>query len=153
MQETVPSVCFNPRSHKGNDRAMTSSVPGVQSFNPRSHKGNDGDIFNDQYFDIGFNPRSHKGNDFYPPHHLPSLLKFQSTFPQGERLFVYLRLNGTVVVSIHVPTRGTTSRGSTGSHRHGSFNPRSHKGNDSNSPQIHPSFFSTNHQFLLYTPI
>ena len=166
-----------------------------------------------------FNLRSHKGNDKAEHFTWETAMRFQSTFPQGERPFrcvspfysflfqstfpqgerpfhVYLVVF-LFSVSIHVPTRGTTKirrfqgadpdsfnpRSHKGNDPHhlwicldhwrfnprshkgndsglcvcdrfaGSFNPRSHKGNDSNSPQIHPSFFSTNHQFLLYTPI
>ena len=86
-------------------------------------------------------------------------MRFQSTFPHGER-----RLEGNIrngeryLVSIHVPARGTTesikhvneygnvsihvpARGTTGGYgqpaRHGgSFNPRSRTGNDRNHPQI-----------------
>ena len=80
-------------------------------------------------------------------------LLFQSTFPQGERHIGVTTTQQMIEVSIHVPSRGTTLRNVACSNRRIGFNPRSLKGNDSNSPQIHPSFFSINHQFLLYTPI
>ncbi len=79
-------------------------------------------------------------------------LKFQSTFPQGERPYVtvpvayplpisiHVPTRGTTIeaayeelvseISIHVPTRGTTTRRNTGYTRIRYFNPRSHKGND-----------------------
>ena len=34
---------------------------------------------------------------------------FQSTFPQGERHILYIHFQSPILVSIHVPTRGTTN--------------------------------------------
>ena len=55
---------------------------------------------------------------------------FQSTFPQGERRRCAHMHQDVQVISIHVPTRGTTIPGSSFIHGDLYFNPRSHKGND-----------------------
>ena len=80
-------VCFNPRSHEGNDQAAWLSDIGYRSFNPRSHEGNDLHQMWRVKYHKGFNPRSHEGNDDPCIHRL-------------DQLFF---------VSIHVPTRGTTT--------------------------------------------
>ena len=121
-----------------------------------------------------FNPRSRKGNDFVKYDFFVSSFQFQSTFPQGERLLrdrarkrkyqfqstfpqgerhpldvvtdtdlivsIHVPARGTTarynhsysqgIVSIHVPARGTTGRRGTLDHFDRGFNPRSRKGND-----------------------
>ena len=86
--------------------------------------------------------------------------RFQSTFPRGERLDVFHQFRIARDVSIHVPTRGTTAkpvenivyeltfqstfpRGERPIRearrvRTLRFNPRSHEGNDANSPKRSP---------------
>ena len=99
---------FNPRSHEGNDSilddyympqmAFQSTFPRgerrflfsckllLYSFNPRSHEGNDSFPYYPPKRKGRFNPRSHEGNDSVPEHFSP-----------------------LSIVSIHVPTRGTTT--------------------------------------------
>ena len=99
---------FNPRSHEGNDAVanMRSLLPFIsihvptrgttvsrfsfndklKHFNPRSHEGNDKKLIRKNIVLRDFNPRSHEGNDFLP-------LSSHAHFP---------------LISIHVPTRGTT---------------------------------------------
>ena len=123
--------CFNPRSHEGNDALIMhvdiaiitfqstfprgerlykkfgktmgtlfqSTFPRGERhthirsirrwirFNPRSHEGNDRDKRERIYKTPGFNPRSHEGND-------------------TDKVIVPVKID----VSIHVPTRGTTSK-------------------------------------------
>ena len=56
---------------------------------------------------------------------------FQSTFPRGERLVIFLWYMQVRHVSIHVPTRGTTFGQAELNPSILGFNPRSHEGNDS----------------------
>ena len=55
-----------------------------------------------------FNPRAHVGHDMHPKtqRFCPS---FQSTCPRGARRPVYCNGRYLLAISIHVPTRGTTS--------------------------------------------
>ena len=57
---------------------------------------------------VNFNPRSHKGNDHCPVFQYCECSWFQSTFPQGERPELDALLDRLKMISIHVPTRGTT---------------------------------------------
>ena len=57
-------------------------------------------------------------------------LSFQSTFPQGERRFYASYIDSRKIISIHVPTRGTTRAIIETKDDTKDFNPRSHKGND-----------------------
>ena len=80
------SRCFNPRSHEGNDQSFQIFPYILNGFNPRSHEGNDQRQGRQSTIWRSFNPRSHEGNDV------------DEILP-----------NDTVdMVSIHVPTRGTT---------------------------------------------
>ena len=99
-------------------------------FNPRSHKGSDGTPFLCYLYDRDFNPRSHKGSDWNRPRNSLKSLRFQSTLPQGERLWEY----GTV--ELFRLFQSTLPQGERlflnplpACHSH--FNPRSHKGSDS----------------------
>ena len=86
----------------------------------------------------GFNPRSHEGNDV-----IIELTKL------GKMVSIHVPTRGTTSsypiyadfyrVSIHVPTRGTTMSSSRAEKRSRCFNPRSHEGNDtSGKPERHP---------------
>ena len=77
-----------------------------------------------------FNPRSRKGNDRNQSFHTLEYILFQSTFPQGERHEGDLHYEVSMIVSIHVPARGTTTSHSRQHTRILRFNPRSRKGND-----------------------
>ena len=80
-------VNFNPRSREGNDFPKTNHILPPMNFNPRSREGND---LNFLYYTICcgyFNPRSREGND-------------QNSNGEWEQ----------VVISIHVPARGTTAK-------------------------------------------
>ena len=98
---------FNPRSHVGNDFFHPLSWLASGYFNPRSHVGNDFHILLPLFIFFYFNPRSHVGNDEMQPR---DILKY--------------------VISIHVPTWGTTSQIQYINHKNKYFNPRSHVGND-----------------------
>ena len=77
-----------------------------------------------------FNPRSRKGNDDRAKAKKAAQPMFQSTFPQGERHPLDVVTDTDLIVSIHVPARGTTSLNTIFSSLLFSFNPRSRKGND-----------------------
>ena len=75
-------------------------------FNPRAHEGHDKRLPDLRAVPYDFNPRAHEGHDQVPLHK-------------------YLN----VVISIHVPTRGTTQAARWGlSVMY--FNPRAHEGHD-----------------------
>ena len=57
---------------------------------------------------IHFNPRSHEGNDRIGCWKTMESKRFQSTFPRGERQDEIPKNTHAMVISIHVPTRGTT---------------------------------------------
>ncbi len=101
-------LCFNPRSRKGNDTVRSASssiafrfqstfpqgerllvvaeiIKAAIGFNPRSRKGNDIFKVGKLIKKDGFNPRSRKGNDLPLDYLRLLLIRFQSTFPQGER--------------------------------------------------------------------
>ncbi len=143
---------FNPRSRKGNDEnAEIEEIP-LNWFQSTFPQGERPDRYtcSDPYRPC-FNPRSRKGNDtigrqsllrFGVSIHVPARgttlssasaalhNKFQSTFPQGERLISPPSYNFSKKVSIHVPARGTTEFVITFKFCPYSFNPRSRKGND-----------------------
>ena len=60
---------------------------------------------------------------------------FQSTLPQGERHLTFKIKLAISCISIHAPTRGATRGGAAVSEHERDFNPRSHKGSDSNFTQ------------------
>ena len=62
---------------------------------------------------------------------------FQSTFPHGERLHRFAHLNKALLVSIHVPARGTTLFAVTRAKNSLCFNPRSRTGNDTRYTMHH----------------
>ena len=76
------------------------------NFNPRAHEGHD-TATNTHRIPKDFNPRAHEGHD-------PQALS-------GD--------NGVVIISIHVPTRGTTTDSSCPAASL-DFNPRAHEGHD-----------------------
>ena len=79
-----------------------------------------------------FNPRAHEGHDNIL--HVHMILKtFQSTCPRGARRFYLLQFSILQLISIHVPTRGTTSFYSAIIYSF-YFNPRAHEGHDSRHP-------------------
>ena len=118
---------FQSTCPRGARRASRRAVPAAGNFNPRAHEGHDGHIscvgtakqFQstcprgarlDKYGVIlnlsDFNPRAHEGHD---PGNLCKnhIYIFQSTCPRGAR-HTPLPPLATPVISIHVPTRGTT---------------------------------------------
>ena len=62
--------------------------------------------------------------------------QFQSTLPQGERLFQIVRFAGRWIISIHAPTRGATRNTCSSLESSAYFNPRSHKGSDARSASL-----------------
>ena len=81
----------------------------VLCFNPRSHEGNDNDI--DAFRkspDVSIHVPTRGTTSLYCVGWKSFL--FQSTFPRGERRFTNMTNSKEPKVSIHVPTRGTTLR-------------------------------------------
>ena len=88
LRDPLDSMHFNPRSHVGNDRLVYPVLRLLPYFNPRSHVGNDNNNSSCLKPFHNFNPRSHVGNDW-----------------TGADLYRY------IIISIHVPTWGTTTMG------------------------------------------
>ena len=141
-------INFNPRAHEGHDLRLWICILISRDFNPRAHEGHDLSdvfvIFFRQFQstcprgarpprgichppDCNFNPRAHEGHD--PKYNsAASLFSFQSTCPRGAR-HPKLPCSRSLIISIHVPTRGTTYRECNPiTTRH--FNPRAHEGHD-----------------------
>ena len=166
---------FNSRSHVGNDDHWQGNRNGRNHFNSRSHVGNDMKALLNQYPGLYISIHVPTWGTTIVFSSASPLSPFQFTFPRGERLTVNYtgervkdfnsrshvgndRLKENVkdskVISIHVPTWGTTlwsqqclhsqqfqftfPRGER--HKHGrfrhslkDFNSRSHVGNDRKS--------------------
>ena len=91
------------------ERPPAAKAPAaIANFNPRSLVGNDSGppvIF---ISSRNFNPRSLVGNDGSQPFKNFMSLLFQSTFPRGERRSFPQPHPPVYVISIHVPSWGTT---------------------------------------------
>ena len=142
---------FNPRSRKGSDRKRQLQRMGGSNFNPRSRKGSDDEDDVKIWLQENFNPRSRKGSDPTGRAVEQLLRLFQSTLPQGERLFLIRSTLSAKYISIHAPARGATPVKILSTNKlpfqstlpqgerhetflftyiHGNFNPRSRKGSD-----------------------
>ena len=151
--------CFNPRSRKGNDLFCLLPLSLVRVSIHVPARGTTLIRSQENIHWLCFNPRSRKGNDIRSPVAGSDRIRFQSTFPQGERRQIFNEIEDQIGVSIHVPARGTTStsmfsvstsievsihvpaRGTTlGQHAAYnswfSFNPRSRKGNDNSAVNL-----------------
>ena len=82
-----------------------------------------------------FNPRSHKGSDGNRHDSEKCSEKFQSTLPQGERRFYDALAVCKIEFQSTLP-QGERHKNDSVVEGHGNFNPRSHKGSDSNFPQF-----------------
>ena len=125
---TPDSAYFNPRAHEGHDFTATGVIcwPKISihvptrgttrhglivvvilNFNPRAHEGHDVDYQRSACYIRYFNPRAHEGHD--------------GTLRAGRK---------RKKISIHVPTRGTTSSVFVNPMEMTNFNPRAHEGHD-----------------------
>ena len=77
-----------------------------------------------------FNPRSRVGNDCCIQSTKIQDIRFQSTFPRGERRLCSVWMKGESIISIHVPAWGTTQASQKPTLCRLYFNPRSRVGND-----------------------
>ena len=124
---------FNPRSHEGNDYrdaidspvlsisihvpTKGTTVKGSRHVKKRSisihvpTKGTTCSKSNHIQSDDNFNPRSHEGNDSSKMSRRCRNCIFQSTFPRRERRRRSCSCRSIDVISIHVPTKGTTAGG------------------------------------------
>ena len=119
---------FNPRAHEGHDLQIRWRLSVRGDFNPRAHEGHDDYSNRSALFLVYFNPRAHEGHDALPLLMPVRVSIFQSTCPRGARPVV-VTVSPVTEISIHVPTRGTT----TCLHRRPAqlnFNPRAHEGHD-----------------------
>ena len=83
--------------------------------------------------ECGFNPRPLAGDDTSDLDRDAGIRLFQSTSPCGGRHAKQVKLFLKVVVSIHVPLRGTTRSGRFARTIAAGFNPRPLAGDDTNS--------------------
>ena len=120
---------FNPRSLVGNDVLRRAACPLLFYFNPRSLVGNDGNQNIRRNQNGNFNPRSLVGNDILKTIMTPVAVYFNPRSLVGNDAF-QLSSDDVVVISIHVPSWGTTATASTYSLKNIYFNPRSLVGND-----------------------
>ena len=123
-------IHFNPRAHEGHDTIEIARTDALafQSTCPRGARRR---VHGETVQAGDFNPRAHEGHDFMYSLAITRVI-FQSTCPRGARLLscteYYLFL-----ISIHVPTRGTTFPFSE-SAIPADFNPRAHEGHDRSGP-------------------
>ena len=88
--------CFNPRARKGRDHEHHSITNALSSFNPRARKGRDVLPILLSASDACFNPRARKGRDATHQILPYTIVKFQSTRPQGARpVLSFLSCPGT----------------------------------------------------------
>ena len=99
---------FNPRSLVGNDAALYTLVPYCADFNPRSLVGNDQSPRSCRRCPRYFNPRSLVGNDPECPDAPRALHNFNPRSLVGNDVFSQA-LVSSIVISIHVPSWGTTT--------------------------------------------
>ena len=128
---------FTKNSHSPREKRPYSKTGYTQTsdFNPHSHEGNDLICSFSLTFLIDFNPRSHEGNDSV------TAVKTYSA-----------------IISIHVPTKGTTFAILVVPFDLHDFNPRSHEGNDplpsvniSRSLHFNPRSHEGNDENTIYT--
>ena len=68
------------------------------------------------------------------PRFFPAIMAFQSTLPQGERLYGFYLHGKLIFISIHAPARGATQSLVLPVTVDCNFNPRSRKGSDITHP-------------------
>ena len=140
---------FNPRAHEGHDSVKVTCT---LIFNISIHVPTRGTTLpaSGMFQWMNFNPRAHEGHDPHTRLHDSSSLHFNPRAHEGHDARV-MREFGTLAISIHVPTRGTTipagvslperdfsPRAHEGHARAGNtwslpcrnFNPRAHEGHD-----------------------
>ena len=78
-------------------------------FNPRAHEGHDQTQLSRWWLWTHFNPRAHEGHDFWKPF-LPQYYPISIHVPtRGTTSSSSSRSSSSDPISIHVPTRGTTT--------------------------------------------
>ena len=120
---------FNPRAHEGHDLVIAPFAISrtFQSTCPRGARLTHPAV---TAIPTNFNPRAHEGHDFVPAQHLQSLGYFNPRAHEGHDPAGCRCHQVTIIISIHVPTRGTTQCNGNQSSKH-YFNPRAHEGHDS----------------------
>ena len=135
----------------GERRHITRMQLTTLHFNPRSRVGNDGWSYSDRICDRDFNPHSCVGNDTKCEKKLRSYPDFNPRSLVGNDLFSYNPITISFVISIHVPSWGTTTEYiSQISHDKIDFNPRSLVGNDCKFSQIFFVFLCNKYNFSTF---
>ena len=112
VYSATPHICFNPRTRVGCDSRIMFWATIRTSFNPRTRVGCDRILSADCFDSRSFNPRTRVGCDVGMMERRPSIRPFQSTHPRGVRRHLAEQTaNLVMLVSIHAPAWGATSRG------------------------------------------
>ena len=102
---SAASLYFNPRAHEGHDLRDRSYLgTSIISIHVPT-RGTTNAVLSEILLQ-DFNPRAHEGHDLLQKQQI-LLQPFQSTCPRGARRR-HTNLTHAHVISIHVPTRGTT---------------------------------------------
>ena len=120
---------FNPRSREENDYWCGNYIHEDALFQSTFPRGERRCLRFYHIPVLDFNPRSREGNDYPCCIPFPHLRNFNPRSREGNDVFSsYSRQ--MVVISIHVPARGTTCSGHFSDFYLKNFNPRSREGND-----------------------
>ena len=87
LDTVYPPPNFNPRSREGNDQDLQKRAILLHHFNPRSRVGNDSVGLFRKRRCLRFQSTFPRGERQENATHCSRLVLFQSTFPRGERLF------------------------------------------------------------------
>ena len=120
---------FNPRSHEGSDKPLTTTPIDFHHFNPRSHEGSDDNKISYYKLFYNFNPRSHEGSDFRSCTKSLANFLFQSTLPRRERRKLRQEQQRAIRFQSTLPRRERPCSMISPSFIT-NFNPRSHEGSD-----------------------
>ena len=100
---------FNPRSHEGNDGVYSGFPSTFMSFQSTFPRGERRCFQCRPYLFRGFQSTFPRGERRSASSLLSPFCLFQSTFPRGERHLKTCVNLAITIISIHVPTRGTTA--------------------------------------------
>ena len=100
---------FNPRSLVGNDVSVQRNLYRGFNFNPRSLVGNDAALYTLVPYCADFNPRSLVGNDQSPRSCRRCPRYFNPRSLVGNDDLVQVKKTKYLLISIHVPSWGTTA--------------------------------------------
>ena len=108
LRDPLDSMHFNPRSHVGNERPLSlSCVTSTSLFQSTFPRGERPVCHYRLYLCCNFNPRSHVGNDWTGAD-LYRYIIISIHVPTWGTTVAYRWFNPQTKISIHVPTWGTT---------------------------------------------